>query len=256
MGNWYSHYLLDTGRAGVVWMLIAFAATFTITRGITRKIHARARAEGDMSKQDEGAIKDVIIGGVHIHHQVWGILLVLVTGLIEFAYRPSSPWLEIVAALFGIGAALTLDEFALWLYLQDVYWCDVGRKSVDAVVVAGALIAATLLGSNPFGVEQQYQGPGMMWIVPVLIVVNIALVVITLMKGKYLFAIIGTLVPVFSIIGAIVIAKPSSPWARRFYKASPRRQQRAAAHAVRMARITTRLRDIVGGVPDIRPGDN
>jgi hypothetical protein len=132
----------------------------------------------------------------------------------------------------------------------------VGRKSVDAVVVAGALIAATLLGSNPFGVEQQYQGPGMMWIVPVLIVVNIALVVITLMKGKYLFAIVGTLVPVFSIIGAIVIAKPSSPWARRFYKASPRRQQRAATHAVRMARITTRLRDIVGGAPDIRPGDN
>ena len=256
MGNWYTHYLLDTGRAGVVWMLIAFATTFTITRGITRRIHARARAEGDMSPQDEGAIKDVIIGGVHIHHQVWGILLVLVAGLIEFAYRPSSPWLEIVAALFGVGAALTLDEFALWLYLQDVYWCDVGRKSVDAVVVAGALIAATLLGSNPFGVEEQYRGPAMMWIVPLLIGVNIVLVVITLMKGKYLFAIIGTLVPIFSIIGAIVIAKPTSLWAQRFYRLSPRRQARAASHAATVVRISTRLRDMVGGTPDVRPGDS
>ena len=76
------------------------------------------------------------IGGVHVHHQVWGILLVLVVGLLTFRFRPESPWIEILATLFGVGAALALDEFALWLHLEDVYWSEEGKKSIDAVMIA------------------------------------------------------------------------------------------------------------------------
>ena len=250
MDGWYQHYLLDTGRAPIVWMLLAFALTFAITRGVTRRIRARARAEGDMGKQKDGAIKDVVIGGVHIHHQVWGISLVLITGLIEFAYNPSSPWLEVVAVLFGIGAALTLDEFALWLYLEDVYWCDAGRKSVDAVVVAAAVIAATLLSTSPFGIEEQYAGPGQMWVVPALVVLNLSLVVVCIMKGKLALGVIGTLVPLASIVGAMRLAKPGSPWARRVRRADPRYTARAVERSARNEAVFTRVRDAIGGTPD------
>jgi hypothetical protein len=70
--------------------------------------------------------------GLHIHHMVLGILLLLVSGFLAFALAPASPGYEILAVLFGIGAGLTLDEFAIWVHLEDVYWTDEGRQSVDA----------------------------------------------------------------------------------------------------------------------------
>ena len=72
-------------------------------------------------------------GGVHIHHLVFGIVLLMLAGFLDFAFQPDSPWLEILAVAFGIGAGLTLDEFALWLHLEDVYWAEEGRRSVDAI---------------------------------------------------------------------------------------------------------------------------
>ena len=63
-------------------------------------------------------------GGLHIHHLVFGIVLMMLAGFIAFAIQPYSPWFEITAGLFGIGMGLTLDEFALWLYLDDVYWAE------------------------------------------------------------------------------------------------------------------------------------
>jgi hypothetical protein len=70
---------------------------------------------------------------------VWGIVLILLSGFLNFVLAPSSPGSEILAALFGIGAGLTLDEFALWVHLEDVYWSKEGRSSIDAVVVAALL---------------------------------------------------------------------------------------------------------------------
>jgi hypothetical protein len=95
----------------------------------------------------------VYIGGVHIHHQVWGILLVLLVGLLEIRYAPGSPWVQILATLFSAGAALALDEFALWLHLEDVYWTQEGRKSIDAVMVVTVVGLALLAGTSPIGVE-------------------------------------------------------------------------------------------------------
>jgi hypothetical protein len=85
-------------------------------------------------------------GGLHLHHLVWGIVLILVSGFLNFVLRPSSPGLEILAAAFGVGAGLTLDEFALWVHLEDVYWSTEGRASIDAVVVAALLGGLIVLG--------------------------------------------------------------------------------------------------------------
>ena len=81
----------------------------------------------------------VTSGELHVHHLVFGIILMMLAGFLEFAIRPGDPWVEILAATFGIGAGLTLDEYALWLHLKDVYWAEEGRKSVDAVVIAALL---------------------------------------------------------------------------------------------------------------------
>jgi len=80
-------------------------------------------------------------GGLHVHHLVFGIVLMLIAGFL-LALQLGSPGTELAAATFGIGAGLTLDEYALWLHLEDVYWAEEGRRSVDAVIVA-ALVAAS-----------------------------------------------------------------------------------------------------------------
>jgi hypothetical protein len=96
----------------------------------------------------------VMMGGRHIHHLVWGILLLLITGylmLAEFGNggTPGSIFVSrLISILFGMGAALTLDEFALWLNLDpQAYWTHEGRASIDAVVLFGALLAVGAWGA-------------------------------------------------------------------------------------------------------------
>jgi hypothetical protein len=98
-----------------------------------------------------GPFHNVSSGGLHIHHLVWGILLLLVVGyvwLIE-AGTTSSLLSSVTAMAYGVGAALTLDEFALWLNLQDVYWTGPGRESIDAVVIFAGLMSVGIWG-GPF----------------------------------------------------------------------------------------------------------
>ena len=161
--DWYSEQFVQTGRAPAVWALFGFLVTFAITRWITRRIRTKnAQPKPLDAEQDggKGGFSDIYIGGVHVHHQVWGIMLVLVTGLLEFRFNPESPWSEVLAALFGAGAALVLDEFALWFHLDDVYWGEAGRKSIDAILIGGALGFVLLLQANPFGVDESIDEPG------------------------------------------------------------------------------------------------
>lgn len=94
--------------------------------------------------------------GRHIHHLVWGILILLVVGYAWLAEigsgtTPTSIFLSrLLAVLFGVGAALTLDEFALWLNLANVYWSPEGRESIDAVLLFGSLLAAGAWGAPLF----------------------------------------------------------------------------------------------------------
>jgi hypothetical protein len=247
--EWYRETIEETGRSPVLWMLIAFVVTFAATRFVTRRIRARpAAADGD----EPGLLADVHIGGVHVHHQVWGILLILVSALLEFAYQPHTPWVEVLGALFGIGAALTLDEFALWLHLDDVYWSTEGRKSIDAVVIAACLGGVLLLGTAPFGVDENVSNDGLA-AATVTVLVGIALSMLALVKGKTLSGIVGLFLPFVSLIAAIRLAKPGSPWARRRYRSRPRKRERAERRfgPERQQRLD-RLRDLVGGAPEAR----
>jgi hypothetical protein len=213
--DWYQEHLVDTNRSAMLWALLGFVVTYAVVRWVTLSIRNRPKDSGD----EGGAVKDVYIGGVHIHHQVWGILLVMVTGLLEFRFHPSSPWAEVLAALFGVGAALALDEFALWLHVDDVYWSPEGRKSIDAVLVALVVGGALLLGSAPFGVSSKDAQAGLL-VVSGIVVVHIGVIVVCLLKGKLPTGLIGLVVPLIGLVGAVRLAKPESYWARRRYGAA------------------------------------
>ena len=249
MGEWYQHFIQEPGRAGVLFMLVFFGITFVITRTVTRRIHAKGRSEGWEAGEGEpqGLVKDIHIGGVHIHHQVWGILIILITAALEFSYQPQSPWIEVLGALFGIGAALTLDEFALWLHLEDVYWTSSGRKSIDAVVVAVVLMCALLLGSTPFGVAQAEDGPDSLVFAPAVVLIVLLFVLACIAKGKLIMGLIGIFLPIVAVIGAIRLARPSSMWARRRYVGRPAKMARAGARDVRHEARMDRVRDVLGG---------
>src|SRR5260370_24314870 len=100
-------------------------------------------------------MRNVRIAGNHVHHQVFGILVIIGTGIILVSETPRGAALDAAAAVFGVGVGLTVDEFALWLHLEDVYWTDQGRKSVDAIfcvlVITGTLIGGADFATRPVG---------------------------------------------------------------------------------------------------------
>jgi hypothetical protein len=246
--DWYREYLTDTGRSAAVWALLAFFVTFAVTRGVTRRIRAKKSARPSKSggSGDQGGLSDVYIGGVHVHHQVWGILLVLVSGLLQFRYSPESPWSEVLAALFGVGAALTLDEFALWFHLDDVYWGPEGRKSIDAILLGGALGVVLLMQASPVGDTADLTDWYTLWAYLVGLAFHLAMATICFLKSKLPTGLIGIVVPIVAFVGAVRLGKPSSVWARRRYgdrKLSRARRRFGAAYEHRWDRV----RDLVGG---------
>src|SRR5699024_10253541 len=148
-----------------------------------------------MIRSGRGPFRDTSIGGVHVHHQVYGIFLLMIAGTIEFTYRPPSPWVEIIAAAFGAGAALTLDEFALWLRLDDVYWSAEGRRSVDAVMVAAVVGGLLLVGANPFA-DEAGQGAA---VVALGVAVNLVFALAAILKGRTVLGVVGVLVPTLAL---------------------------------------------------------
>lgn len=242
MSHWYQTTLVNTGRAPTLWALLAFIITFAITRAITRRIRAKSQQPGN-----EGGLSDIVIGGVHIHHQVWGIGLILISGLLEFRYEPRSPWVEVLATLFGVGAALVLDEFALWLHLDDVYWSPEGRKSIDAVLMGAALAMMLLFTAAPLGASSAAQVSRL--VLFIIIPLNLCWAVVSFLKGKIYLGLIGVFLPAAAIVGAVRLAKPGSPWARRRY--DDHKVARATARfdeSWQARRI--RLRDAIGGTPN------
>jgi hypothetical protein len=236
--DWYEREMVDSNRSGAFWLLLSLLITFLIVRGITRRI----RADRD------GRLKDLTVGGLHIHHLVYGIALTLVAGFLEFRFQPDTPWFEILAIVFGIGAGLMLDEFALSLYMKDVYWAEQGRASVDAVLVALIVGALAALGTSPLEVESTADGSRLG--VAVTIGVNALLAAITLLKGKILTGLVGIFVPGVALVGAIRLAKPRSPWARLLYTRRPGTMARAEKRfGPRYEARMNRLRDLLGGAP-------
>jgi hypothetical protein len=181
--------------------------------------------------------------GTHIHHLVWGILLLLVFGYLGITTEPDSPWGEIMAALFGVGMGLTLDEFALWLNLEDVYWQEKGRQSIDAVIVTALLLALTLIGlqfwidvleavmvSVGVGGDRLTGGETAAVLVPVQ-ALGACLSLVCFLKGKPFAGVVGVFVPAVAFVGAVRLAKPSSFWARRYERTKLERSQARFAQA-------------------------
>jgi hypothetical protein len=182
-------------------------------------------------------------GGLHVHHLVFGIVLLLAMGF-ALALQPPSPWLEIFAAGFGIGAGLTLDEYALWLHLEDVYWAEEGRRSVDAVVIATVLGGMLLMGFLPFSTDD-----GALPIV-LYTLSAVAVATVAVLKGKIVMGVAGVLFPPVGLIGAVRLAKPGSFWARRRYEPGSRKLARATARYERHTRRYQRFQDRIAGAPD------
>jgi hypothetical protein len=137
----YQHHLRESRRERQFLASLAFFVTFAVVRALTHAIHA-----------GRGPFHNVQLGGHHIHHMVWGISLLLVVGygwLMQVGTgmgQSSRVMARLMAILYGIGAALTLDEFALWLNLEDVYWLPQGRESVQVAMLFGSLLSAGLWG--------------------------------------------------------------------------------------------------------------
>jgi hypothetical protein len=190
-------------------------------------------------------------GGVHVHHLVFGIVTMMVAGAAGFASFGDSPWTEICAFAFGVGAGLTIDEFALWVYLEDVYWADEGRSSIDATVIAAAAMMLVLLGFTPFTIEDGSVGALLGTALSALFV--FLLVAICFAKGRVLHGTIGFFVFPIALYGACRLGKPGSAWARRRYgERRPKKQERAEARFPpdrRTERFKNAFRDLVGGKP-------
>lgn len=140
----YRRHFRDPRRERQFIASISFCVTFGVTRLITHSM-----------RDGVSPFRSLIIGDTHVHHLVWGILLLIVVGyawLLQFGTgadpeaRRASRWMSL---LYGLGVALTLDEFAMWLHLEDVYWERQGRASLDAALVFGSLVSAGLW-AGPF----------------------------------------------------------------------------------------------------------
>ncbi|GHI08284.1 hypothetical protein AQI88_05915 [Streptomyces cellostaticus] len=244
MGHWWERNILEPGKLPLLLALTAFVVTFLVTRVITRLIRA-----------GKGPFGNVKAGGLHIHHVVPGVVLTIVGGFGAVASDRHGAGGAVAAVLFGMGAGLVLDEFALILHLDDVYWSEEGRKSVEAVVLTAALVGLLLAGFSPFGVNDlsaaELQDRGT---VIANIGVNFLFSLIALGKGKARLAILGVIVPLIAFVGAVRLARPGSLWARRFYGRRPRARAKAALRAYRhdrrWARPRRRLQDWIGGKPD------
>src|SRR3954467_8211456 len=140
--DFWDEQLVSHHRQGLFLVLISFLGAFVFIR-----VSARLGRSPRFPWWPGSVVSD---GGVHLHHLVWGIWLMLAGGALGFALFDESGWRELAAAVFGIGAGFTIDEFALWVYLDDVYWAEEGRTSIDAAVIAAALMLMVLIGVRPF----------------------------------------------------------------------------------------------------------
>jgi hypothetical protein len=197
----YQHHIEAAGKETHFLILLAFILSFGFIRTSAHLIRAQVSWwPGNVETK----------GGTHVHHLVWGILLLLSMGYVGISTDIDSPWFELVAVGFGIGMGLTLDEFALWLNLQDVYWSDKGRQSIDAVVVTTGLLLIALLGLEFWvavwdavlilvGMDRNHE-----WVAVPIQLIGVAFAIVCFRKGRKLTGIVGLFVPLVAVVGALI----------------------------------------------------
>ena len=250
-------------RLPLMWCLIAFLLTFFVTRTIVRYIRAHA---GSDAPRKWWQPRNIGHGSLHIHHVVIGVILVMVSGLtmVTLAVDGGVPEFTAAAIFFGIGAALVLDEFALILHLQDVYWSEDGRTSVDAVFAAVAVAGLLILGLNPLSffdvnIWRYDHSLGARATVIAVAVVTLALAVIVLLKGKVWTGLVGMFITPLLFIGAIRLSRPHAPWARWRYSDRPKKMHKALERERQQRRPVVQaklwLQHVIAGEPHF-PDDN
>ncbi|MEU6739093.1 hypothetical protein [Streptosporangium sandarakinum] len=250
MDDFFRERILETGRLPLFCFFVALIVAFVLTRINVRLIRAKIGWFGDVS-----------VGDMHIHHVVFGVVLTLLGGVAGLVVSDiSQGWYAVTAAVFGVGAALILDEFALILHLRDVYWEEEGRASVDAVFTAIAITGLLLTGLRPLGWEDSDGTPRGAWLTAGAIVANLVLAVVTLLKGKIWTGLVGLFLPPLLIVGAVRLARPGSPWAHWFMAPGARRPRpRKMATAVHreerwrrpVIRVKISIQEFVSGRHDL-----
>lgn len=241
--DWWQENIVEPGKLPLLLCFAAFIVTFLSTRIITRLIRAGI-----------GPFKNnVSSSGVHVHHAVPGIIL-LILGTIMALRGPESPWIEIAGVLSGIGISLILDEFALILHLQDVYWSNEGRVSVEMIGLATAVFGFVLLGFSPLGVDEVTAGDLEVRLTFVTgAVLHFLLLLICVLKGKYRSALVGCFVAPVAWWAAIRLARPNSWWGRRRYRGRKleRAQRRDAKFQARWDPRWRWVSDLIAGAPSL-----
>lgn len=249
---WLDREIVAHGRLPLLFFLIGFISGFVFIRISVRLIRAQVRWW-------PGNVKHA---GQHIHHVVFGVVMMLIAGgaLIAVYEDGSQTTGAVLATIFGIGAALVLDEFALIFYLEDVYWEQEGRTSVDAVFVAIAVTGMVLLGLRPLellNVTDFRDDPnlGVRASIIVSSVVNLLLAAVVLAKGKIWTGLVGLFFVPLLLVGAIRLSRPGAPWARWRYTGKRKRMLRAIEREKRYRRPVIRakifVQDLIAGKPSI-----
>jgi hypothetical protein len=242
VASWWHRDVIAAGKLPLMLCFLAFVITFVLTRTITRMIRD---GRGPFRNQ-------VTASGTHIHHSVPGIILLIIGAFTAVGGPSSLGWRSFAALAVGIGTSLVLDEFALILHLQDVYWSGEGQLSVEAVSLTAACLGLALVGFSPFGVKDvggielslRLTATGVL-------IADGVLSFICVLKGKYRTALFGLFLPPVGLIGALRLARPSSIWARRSYRGKrlERATRRAADFDRHWAPVQTDWEDFLGGRP-------
>jgi len=239
MGDFWSGNIDHESKLPLLLCIVAFVCTFVITRIIVRMI-----------RSGRGPFSDNSVGGVHIHHVVPGIILMIVGGLLAIG-GVGSGWDNAAGLIFGIGLALVLDEFALILHLEDVYWEEEGRLSVDAVFVLAGVMLLLLIVNSPFGINVNREQTTLRIFLLFVIALDLTMAAICAAKGKLGTALAGIAVPFIAYVGAIRVARPHSPWAKRSYGNHPDRLEKSEKREVqfdaRWRSRVARFQDFVAG---------
>jgi hypothetical protein len=242
MISWWHRDVVASGKLPLMLCFLAFVVTFVVVRTITRMIRD---GRGPFRNQ-------VTASGTHIHHAVPGIILLIIGAFTAVGGPDSLGWSSFAAVAIGVGTSLVLDEFALILHLQDVYWSGEGRLSVEAVSLTAACLGLALSGFSPFGVQDvgDFELTLRLTASGVLVIDGV-LAVICALKGKYRSALFGLFVPLVGLAGAARLARPSSIWARHRYRGErlEHATRRAAGFDRHWAPLQSGWENFVGGKP-------
>jgi hypothetical protein len=241
MLSWWHRDVIAAGKLPLMLCFISFVVTFVSTRAITRLI-----------RDGRGPFRNVSLGGTHVHHSVPGIILLMIGAFTAVGGPGTMGWLSFSAIAVGIGTSLVLDEFALILHLQDVYWSGEGQLSVEAVSLVAACLGLALVGFSPVRVADIDSTEFSLRIsATAVLAIDGCLALVCVLKGKYRSALFGLFLPPVGVIGAARLARPNSIWARSRYRGKrlEHATRRAADFDRRWKPVQVDWEDFIGGRP-------